>query len=49
MAKKKRKNKGGQRSKSRQKQHQHDRLSADVIASLNQEIAEYERKRNLNR
>lgn len=45
---KKKRKKGGQR-KSRQKQRQQPGLSNDVIAFLDNEIAEYERKRSLNR
>ena len=44
---KKKRKKGGQR-KSRQKQHQQPGLSNDVIAFLDNEIAEYERKRNIH-
>ena len=42
MKQKKKRKKNGQRSKSRQKQQ--PGLSNDVIASLDAEIAEYERK-----
>ena len=43
MAKKKRKKNSGQQSKSRQKQQ--PGLSNDVIASLDAQIAAYEKKR----